>query len=137
MLKRAAVVLGVAVLFTSCTMYSKPKSGWAGATGGETIEQLFWNDVKSKDFRAVDGHLSTTFVGNGPAGTYDKAAFLEQLKSSPAVTLSDCASKLNGDSLMITCNVQRATGRFSSLSVWQQYKNGWLMVAHSEAATSS
>ena len=134
MFKRAAVVLVVAVLLTSCTMYSKPAKGWAGETGSVNLEQLFWDDVKAKDFRKVEGHVSTTFVGNGATGTYDKPAFLQQLQAEGAPTLSECASKLNGDSLMITCNLQRESGKSSSLSVWQQYKKGWLMVAHSEAA---
>lgn len=137
MLKRAAGVIGVVVLLTSCTMYSKPKSGWAGATGGENIEQFFWDDVRNKDFRKVDGHISSTLVGSGSSGTYDKAAFLQQLQSAPAATVSDCASKLNGDSLMITCNLQReGAPRMNSLSVWQQYKKGWLMVAHAEAVAN-
>ncbi len=136
MFKRAAAGLVFAFVLTSCTMYSKPAKGWAGQTGNNNIEQLFWDDVKSKDFRKVEAHISTTFVGNGPTGAYDKNAFLQQLKSAAAPTVSDCASKLNGDSLIITCTLQRDAGRFSTLSVWQQYKKGWLMVAHSEAAVS-
>jgi hypothetical protein len=40
---------------------------------------------------------------------------------------------------MITCTVQRdgtPAGRTSTLSVWQQYKKGWVVVAHSETPLS-
>lgn len=137
MFKRAAGMIVAVVLLTSCSMYSKPAKGWGGETGTANLEQLFWDDVKAKDFRKVEGHISTTFVGNGATGVYDKAAFLQQIQSTAPPALSECSSKLNGDSLMITCNLQRQNGRFSSLSVWQQYKKGWLMVAHSEAAVVS
>jgi hypothetical protein len=118
-------------------MWKKPASGWSGATGGEKIEQYFWDDVKNKDFRSLDLHLSSSFAGSGPAGTQDRTAFLQQLRSYQltSVALSDCASHLNGGDLMITCTLQRdgsSGGRFHTLSVWQQYRKGWLMVAHSE-----
>ena len=133
MLKRAAVVLVVAVGLSSCTMWNKPAAGWNGATGGEKIEQYFWDDVKIKDFRKVQLRLSSTLVVSGPSGPMDRDAFLKQLQLSNAVvSLSDCASHLNGGDLMITCTLLRDGGRFSTLSVWQQYSKGWLMVAHSE-----
>ncbi len=135
MWKRAAVVLLVAVGLSSCSMWNKTAAGWSGATGGEKIEQYFWDDVTKKDFRNVELHLSSTFVGSGPSGTVDRAAFLQQLHSTTSISLSECASHLNGGDLMITCKVQREgspAGRFSTLSVWQQYSKGWVMVAHAE-----
>jgi hypothetical protein len=135
MWKRAAIVLLAVVILTSCTMWNKPASGWNGATGGEKLDQLFWDDVKKNDFRAVEQHLGSTFVGSGPTGAFDRAAFLQQLRSAKiaSVSLAECASKLNGEDLMITCTMQRDAARLATLSVWQQYKKGWLMVAHSEA----
>jgi hypothetical protein len=135
MFKRAAVVVVVAVMLSSCTMWNKPASGWSGATGGEKIEQYFWDDVKKKDFRNIELHLSSSVVVTGPAGAMDRAAFLQQLHSVTSASLGECGSHVNGEDLMITCIVQRdgnPAGRFSTLSVWQQYKKGWVMVAHSE-----
>ena len=134
---RAAVVLVVAVSMTSCTMWSKPASGWSGATGGEKLEQLFWDDVKNKDFVNVDHHIGGTFTGSGARGSMDRAAFLQELKSYQltGVSLAECASTLNGADVMIACTVQRegaTPARVHSLSVWQQYKKGWIMVAHAE-----
>ena len=137
MLKRATVGAVVAMMLSSCTAWNKPAAGWSGATGGENIEQYFWDDVKKKDFRNIERHLSSSVVVTGPTGATDRDAFLQQLRSSQttSVALSECASHLNGEDLMITCTLQRdgnPAGRFTTLSVWQQLKTGWVMVAHSE-----
>ena len=123
-------------------MWKNEAKGWSGATGGEKIEQYFWDDVKNKDFRRVQQLLSSSMVANGPTGATDRDNFFKQLQSSniTSITLSDCASHVNGADLMISCTVQRdgnGGGRFSTLSVWQQYTKGWLMVAHSETAVAS
>jgi hypothetical protein len=134
MLKRAAVALLVAVGLSSCSMWKNQAKGWSGATGGEKIEQYFWDDVRNKNFRQVEMRLSSTLVTTGPSGAADREAFLKQLRSATvgSAALSDCASHLNGGDLMISCTLQREGGRFATLSVWQQYSKGWLMVAHSE-----
>ena len=132
MLKRAAAVLFVALGLTSCTVWKNQAKGWSGATGGEKIEQYFWDDVKNKDFRNVEMRLSSTLIATGPGGTMDRDAFLKQLRSSSSASLADCSSKVNGGDLMISCTLQRDGGRFATLSVWQQYSKGWVMVAHSE-----
>ncbi len=141
MFKRAALAVGIAVLLSSCTMWKNQAKGWSGATGGEKIEQYFWDDVKSKDFRKVQQFLSSTLVASGPNGASDKDGFFKQLQAAniTSITLTDCASHLNGADLMISCTLQRdgtGAGRFSTLSVWQQYSKGWLMVAHSETPLS-
>ncbi len=141
MWKRAAVMLVVAGMSVGCTMWSKPAGGWSGATGGEKLERLFWDDIKNKDFRSLEAHLASSFTGTGAGGPQDRAAFLQQLHSYQlaSVTLGECASQVNGEDVIITCTVQREgtpSGRVSTLSVWQQYKRGWLMVAHSETPLS-
>lgn len=133
------VTLAAALVFSSvaCTMWSKPAKGWSGATGGENIEKLFWDDVVNKNFAKVEAHVASSFSGIGPAGPMDRAAFLQQLHSQPitAVTLSDCTNRLNGADVIIACISQRTGAtpeKVSTLSVWQEYKKGWLLVAHSE-----
>ena len=137
MLKRAAVIILVTALLSSCSMWKNQGKGWSGATGGEKIEQYFWDDVKSKDFRKVQQFLSSTLVASGPSGALDKDGFFKQLQAAniSSITLTDCASHSNGGDVMISCSLQRdgaGGGRFNTLSVWQQYSKGWLMVAHSE-----
>jgi hypothetical protein len=123
----------------ACNMWSKPASGWTGATGGEQIEKLFWKDVQAKTWTEVDKHLAGTFVGTGPGGTMDRAAFLRDLQKASLVdySLSECASQLNGADMIVTCTLRAnwagQSSSSSTLSVWQQLQKGWVMVAHSES----
>jgi len=122
----------------ACNMWSNPPKGWTGATGGEQLERLFWDDVKAKDLKNIEQHVASTFSGSGAAGAVDREAFLRQLRSYQLVnvSLSQCSDQLNGGDLIVTCVVHRegttGDGTASTLSVWQQLKKGWVMVAHSE-----
>ena len=143
MRKRFALIVLILAPTLACSMWSKPASGWTGATGGEQIEKLCWKEVQAKNWTEVDRHLAGTFVGNGPAGAMDRDAFVRELQKAPLtdVTLSECNSHLNGGDMMVTCTV-RATWAWqpvssSTLSVWQQLKKGWVMVAHSESRLSA
>lgn len=140
----ARVTLAAALIFSSvaCSMWSKTAKGWSGATGGENIEKLFWDDVVSKNFAKVEAHVASSFSGSGPNGPMDRAAFLQQLHSQhiTAVTLSDCTNHLNGADVIIACIAQHTGGtpeKVSTLSVWQEYKKGWLLVAHSEVPVAN
>jgi hypothetical protein len=134
MLKRAAAMVLLLASTVSCSMWNKPATGWSGATGGEQLERLFWDDVKAKNTKSLDQHIAATFAGTGATGPQDRASFMSQLQAYElrAVTLSDCSSKLNGIDLMITCVLHRDGTTVSTLSVWQQLKMGWVMVAHAE-----
>lgn len=137
MFTRTSIALALAISCVACTMWSKPAKGWAGQTGGDNIERLFWDDVVHKDFAKVDAHVSSSFVGSGPTGAMDRAAFLQWLHAAgiSGVRLNDCSNRVNGADVIITCVAERdgaASGRVNTLSVWQEYKKGWLLVAHSE-----
>jgi hypothetical protein len=136
--KRLAVLLLFLAFTLACNMWSKAASGWSGATGGEQIERLFWKDVQSKNWAEVDKHVAATFAGSGPAGTMDRAAFLRDLQRTALTefSLSECNSQLNGADVMVTCTLRAQwsgqPSTSSTLSVWQQLKKGWVMVAHAD-----
>ena len=140
---RLALLLLLLVPAFACTMWKNPPSGWSGATGGEQLERLFWQDVQAKHWAEVDKRLAATFAGTGPAGTMDRAAFLRYLQTSPLTqfSLSECTTQLNGADTMVTCTLhaqwagQPSTS--STLSVWQQLKKGWVMVAHAQGKTAA
>jgi hypothetical protein len=136
--------LTLVVLFLTptlaCTMWKNPARGWSGATGGEQLEKLFWEDVQAKKWAQVDKRVAETFAGASPAGTLDRAAFLQDLQAHEftAISVSGCTSKLNGADFVITCVARRqgaggSAGAAATLSIWQQLKRGWVMVAHSES----
>lgn len=140
MLKRALVIVFVLVITAACTMWQKPGTGWSAATGGEQLEKLFWDDVKARDSKSLEQHIGATFAGSGPNGPMDRAALLRELQGYQltSVSLANCATQSNGTDLMVACIVRRegsAPGNraVSTLSVWQQMKKGWIMVAHSES----
>lgn len=144
MLKRAIIIVFVLACTAACTMWKKPGTGWSAATGGEQLEKLFWDDVKAKDFKSLEQHLSATFAGAGPHGALDRATFLRELQSYQltSVSLANCSTQMNGADLMVTCITRRegsAPGlpATATLSVWQQLKKGWVMVAHSETVLAA
>ncbi len=138
---RVAAAFFLVVYLSSCTLWNKPAKGWSGATGGEQLEKLFWEDVRTSNLKSLDQHVAATLMAIGPAGAQDRDAFLRQLQAaaSTKVVLRDCSSKLNGADLMVACVVERAAREglsrtANTLSVWQQLPKGWMMVAHAETA---
>ena len=91
----------------------------------------------------MDRRVADTFAGTGPGGTMDRAAFLRDLQKAPLAdySLSECNSQLNGGDMVVTCTLRANWGgqpaNASTLSVWQQLKKGWVMVAHSESRLSA
>jgi hypothetical protein len=124
-------------------MYSKPKSGFAGATGGEQLEKQFWEDIRQKDWKELDQHLAPMFVSTSPDGTSDRAASLERWKqwNLQSVTLADVKVQSAGADFVVTATVN-LTGTFAgqpapaqpvhSMTVWQQVSKGFIIVAHSD-----
>ncbi len=135
MLQRLIVIFLALVLMAACNMWSKPASGWSGATGGEQIEKLFWKDVQAKNWTEVDRRLADTFTGSGPSGTFDRNGFIKQLQTSNLsdVSLSECTVQSNGADLVVACTAHASQAAFSTLSIWQQLNKGWVMVAHAES----
>jgi hypothetical protein len=136
MFRRLAAIFLLYSISLGCTMWKKPPSG---ATGGEQLEKLFWQDVQAKNWAQVDKHVAETFAGTGPAGPVDRAGFLRDLQKSPLTqfSLSECTSQLNGADTMVTCTLHAQwagqPSASSTLSVWQHLKKGWIMVAHAES----
>lgn len=140
----ALCLLVFAATLGGCTMWKQPKTAtWSNATAGEDLERLFWQDLKAKKWTEVDKHLAPIFVSVTPGGTFDRAAALDRLRQLDITeyTLGDFATQLNGDSLVVTYTIT-VRGTFAShplpgtptrmMSVWQQLKKGWVMIAHSD-----
>ena len=144
MFRRMVALILLFATTTACNMWSKPPKGWSGATGGEQIENLFWHDVLAKDWKEVDRHLASTFSATGPAGIADRAAYLKSLQDAGIIeaTLSDCSVQTNGGDMIVACKLHARTAKvpdatYATLSVWQQLKKGWVMVAHSHTLLAS
>jgi Domain of unknown function (DUF4440) len=144
MLKRATFALLLVVIMSSCTVWKNPPKGWNGATGGEQLVHLFWDDIKAKNWSELDKHLAPTFVANSPDATRDRAAAIEHWKQYDlqSVNIADVQVQTAGADFIVTATVT-ATGTVGgkpltgqpihTMSVWQQVSKGWTMVAHADA----
>lgn len=126
-----------------CTLWKeRPVKAWKQATGGEHLERLFWNEVKSRNWVELEKHLAPTFVLITPAGRRDCAAALEHLKTFEVsdYMLSDLDIQPNGTDMVVSYAITiRGTqgGRpladtpVRVMTVWQQGKRGWMAIAQS------
>jgi ketosteroid isomerase-like protein len=112
------------------------------ATGAEQYERLLWDAVKNKDRLTIASHLASNFVRQDESGTKNKEQYLAELDQ---INLSDYSlAELNvtpqGNDMVVTYAItlrgNKAGKPFPSepiryLSVWQQQKAGWVLVAQS------
>jgi hypothetical protein len=144
MLKRTALVLLLATTMSSCNLWKNPPKGWAGATGGEQLERLLWDEIKAKNWAELDKHLAPLFVANSPDATRDRAAAIERWKQYElqSVNVADVQVQTAGVDFIVTATLTvtgTAGGRpipaqsMHTMSVWQQVSKGWVVIAHSDA----
>ena len=135
-----ALVLCAVLPLASCWEEKQPAT-WKSASGPEALEKLFWDEIKAKNWAEVERHVAATYVGMGPHGTVDRAAFMEHMKQLEIddYTLGNVESKPNGSDMMVIYDitVQGKLGGqplppvpFHMMSIWQQVKGGWIQVAH-------
>jgi ketosteroid isomerase-like protein len=141
----AAVALVLALCaFVGCTVWGEHKpNAWKDVTGGESMERVFWSEVKAQHWADLQAHLAPNFVLSIPAGTFDGSAAIEHWKQLQLhdYSIGELQSQLNGNTYTVTyvLNVQgKIDGRpisstsFRAMSVWQrQVREQWLMIAHS------
>lgn len=146
MLKRLArlVLIGsLLVITSSCSMWKNPPKGWKGATGGEQLERLLWDEIKAKNWAEVEHHLEPMFVSTSPDARRDRAGSLERWKQYEiqSVSVTDVQVQTAGADFIVTARVTlsgTAAGKplpsepVQTMTVWQQVSKGWVAVAHSD-----
>lgn len=127
-----------------CTLYKeRPATNFAGVTGGEGLETIFWKNVKAKDWVTIDRVLASNFVGVNPDGRFSSAAWLEHIKQVELkdYSISNLQIQMNGNTFVSTYDITMAgtiggqpiqATPIHHMSVWQQQKSGWVLIAHSE-----
>ncbi len=137
-LRIAVVVIGLSVL-VACSMWGRQKKDWSGATSGEQLERLWWNDIKDQRFDTLEQHVAASFVGMTPEAVLDRARLVQywrQLAISD-FTLGDFVTQSNGADLTVAYRASfhgaqsTAAVRWRVLSVWQQTRHGWILTAQS------
>jgi hypothetical protein len=138
-----ALILACAGLLQACTVWGDhPVRNWTDVTGGESLERNFWMEVKAKNWTELEKHVAGNFISASADGTKDKATALEHLKQLQVdeYSVGDFQVELNGQSLVVTYSLT-LTGTSAGtplsseprrmMSVWQQQKSGWVIIAHS------
>lgn len=140
-----ASLLIAVIASSSCTMWSAKKHpNWKSATSGEHLVNLFWGDVKAKDWQTLEGHIAPEFTGIIPPGVTDHAKLMEHLRAIDLqeFQIGDLQTKLSGGDLIVIYSITlKGTARGQPLpsapvrilSVWQELKHGWILVAQSAA----
>jgi len=139
-----ACVVGLA----GCTVYGqKPVKALADATGGEGLEQALWRDVQHKDWKDLQNHTASIFVYQTPNGKLDRSAALERIQKMDVseYSLGELSTELHGNVFVVTYSItlhgtldgqplpDKAERR---MSVWQQQKSGWMLIAHAVIGTA-
>lgn len=144
MRNRSWVGLPIAALLvlSACTLWPEHVAkDWRQATGGESLERIFWNDVKAKNWTDLETHLAGNYIYAGPEGRRDKASSLTRLQqwNLEDYSLGDVQVEMNGVTLVVhytislrgTRNGQPLpTAPIRMLGVWQQQKAGWIAITH-------
>lgn len=134
------LVLAIVLPLTACWEDKQPAT-WKSATGPEALEKLVWDEVKAKNWVEIERHIGVNYVAIGPPGVLDREQLMAHLKQFDIdeYSLGNVETKPNGADMMVTYDFT-AHGTlggqplppvpFHMLTIWQQVKGGWIMVAH-------
>lgn len=121
-----------------CTIGGASKHpAWKNATGAEQYERLLWQAIRDKDWKEVEYRLAPTFVGVDAKGqTFDRAGWVEHWKAAQIKdsSLGEVSVQPNGTDMTVTYVLHLSGGGSTALrvvSVWQQVKGGWMLIAQS------
>jgi hypothetical protein len=147
------LVLMLLLMFaTACTFYGEhPARSLSEATGGEGLERVFWKNVQAANWVEVERALASNYAGVTPSGTLDRSATLEQYRGwlLKDFAIGDLKTEMNGTTFVVTYTIT-LNGTFNAaagngttgsqplptapehmMTVWQQQKKGWVVIAHS------
>lgn len=134
----------VCASLSACTMWSEKPIAWTNATGAEQLERLWWQSVKDKNWQEVESHLASTFVYQSSGSVRDRDATLDLLKKLEIAdfAVGDVQIHPAGDSAIVTYTID-LKGTYDGqplqlshahmMSVWQQQKRGWAVIAHADS----
>jgi hypothetical protein len=111
--------------------------GWKNATGAEQYERLMWQAMRDKDWKEVEYHLAPAFVGvTGSGQALDRAGWVEHWRAAAIseFSLAEVSVQPNGADMTVAYVLHlrgEQTAVFRVVSVWQQVKGGWILIAAS------
>jgi len=108
---------------------------------GEKMEKQMWEDIKAKNWKAVESKIADGFQSVHPDGARDRAAEISLIKNLNVgeTALSDLKSAVNGDNIVVTYMISAQetidlerlpTKPAPRLSVWKKGASGWQWICH-------
>jgi hypothetical protein len=108
---------------------------------GEKREKQIWEDIKAKNWQAVESKIADGFQSVHPDGARDRAGEISLIKSLNVgqTALSDLKSTVNGDNIVVTYMIsaletidleQLPTKPAPRSSVWKKGASGWQWISH-------
>jgi hypothetical protein len=138
---RSFVIYLLALTFLLSGCWKEPgKFNWANAPGTERYETLMWRAVQEKEWPEVERHLAPAFVGVVPDGQkFDGAGWVGHWKDVQVseFSMGELTVAPNGADMVVTYTLnlkgaQVPSGTLRVVSVWQQVKNGWILISQSQ-----
>ena len=108
---------------------------------GEKMEKQMWEDIKAKNWKAVEDKIAEGFQSVHPDGARDRAGEISLIKNLNVgqVTFNDFRSTMSGDNVVVTYMIsvqetidieQLPTKPTPRLSVWKKGARGWQWICH-------
>jgi hypothetical protein len=108
---------------------------------GEKMEKQMWEDIKAKNWEAVESKIADGFQSVHLDGARDRAGEITLIKKLDVgqVALSDFRSTMNGDNIVVTYMISAQesidlerlpTKPAPRLSVWKKGLSGWQWICH-------
>ncbi len=109
---------------------------------GEKMEKQMWEEIKTKNWKAVEDKIAEGFQSVHPDGPRDRAGEISLIKNLNVgkIALSDLKSTVNGDNIVVTYMISAQetidlerlpTKPAPRLSVWKKAGNGgWQWICH-------
>ena len=108
---------------------------------GEKMEKQMWEDIKAKNWKAVESKIAEEFQSVHPDGARDRAGEISLIKNLNVgqVAFNDFRSTVNDDNIMVTYMISAEetidlerlpTKPAPRLSVWKKGASGWQWICH-------
>ncbi len=108
---------------------------------GEKMERKMWEDIKAKNWEAVEGKIAEGFQSVHVDGARDRAGEITLIKKLGVgqVALSEFKSTMNDDNIVVTYMISAQesidlerlpTKPAPRLSVWKKGASGWQWICH-------
>ena len=108
---------------------------------GEKMERKMWEDIKAKNWNAVESKMAEGFQSVHVDGARDRAGEITLIKKLGVgqVALSDFKSTMNDDNIVVTYMISAQesidlerlpTKPAPRLSVWKKGASGWQWICH-------